>query len=98
MTVDVHSRDDGVEISVADTGIGIRAEALPIIFERFRQVDSSTTRSYGGVGLGLYIVQRSLEMLGGTITVESAVGRGSTFRVWLPTRVSNPAHTEHAEV
>ena len=95
VTVDARPRDGGVEISVADTGIGIPADALSIIFERFRQVDSSSTRSYGGVGLGLYIVQRSLEMLGGTIAVESEVGLGSIFRVWLPTRLSNPIQTAH---
>ena len=92
VSVDVRPRDDGVEFCVADTGIGIPADALSIIFERFRQVDSSTTRSYGGVGLGLYIVQRLLEMLGGTIAVESEVGRGSIFRVWLPARLATPAH------
>ncbi len=97
VTVDARLRDDGVEISVADTGIGIPADALPIIFERFRQVDSSTTRSYGGVGLGLYIVQRSVEMLAGAITVESEIGVGSTFRVWLPRHLAAPirAHAAH---
>src|SRR5262249_59902043 len=75
----------GVAIRVSDTGIGIPAEAHTFIFESFRQVDSSPTRPYSGSGLGLYIVKRFLELLGGTIGVESEVGRGSTFRVWLPT-------------
>jgi signal transduction histidine kinase len=88
VTVGARPRDGGVEISVADTGIGIAADALPIIFERFRQVDSSTTRRFGGVGLGLYIVRRSLDLLGGTIAVQTEVGRGSRFSVWLPAQPS----------
>jgi signal transduction histidine kinase len=73
-----------VEVRVADTGIGIAKEALPLIFERFRQVDSSETRAYGGVGLGLYIVKMFTEILGGRIMVESEVGKGSIFTLSLP--------------
>jgi signal transduction histidine kinase len=84
ISVDARSRDGGVEIAVADTGVGISPDVLPDIFELCRQGDSSTTRRYGGVGLGLYIVRRFLELLRGTVEVESEVGHGSTFRVWVP--------------
>ena len=82
ITVAAHSHNGGVEISVTDTGIGIPPEALALIFEPFHQVDNSGQQ--GGTGLGLYIVKRLLELLGGTVRVESEVGRGSTFRVWVP--------------
>ncbi|HEV8715028.1 MAG TPA: ATP-binding protein [Candidatus Binatia bacterium] len=84
VTVNAYARAGGIEISIADTGIGIAPEVLPGIFEMFRQGDNSVAQRYGGVGLGLYIVRRLLELLQGTVTVESEVGRGSTFRVWVP--------------
>lgn len=73
-----------IELSVADTGIGIARDVLPIIFEPFRQGEPASTRRFGGVGLGLYVARRALEMIGGSVTVESEPGRGSTFRVRLP--------------
>src|SRR3989337_3865188 len=68
-----------MEFKIADTGIGISKEQLPAIFDRFHQVDSSGTREYGGMGLGLYIVKKYTELLGATIHVESRLGQGSTF-------------------
>lgn len=73
-----------IEFRVQDSGVGIPAEECEKIFERFHQVDSSETRSFEGVGLGLYIVKSFTEMLGGRVSVASEVGRGSTFTVCLP--------------
>jgi signal transduction histidine kinase/CheY-like chemotaxis protein len=84
VSVSAHLRGDSVEIAIADTGIGISPEVLPIIFEPFRQGESSLTRRFGGVGLGLHIVQRLLALIGGTISVESTPLQGATFRVRLP--------------
>jgi PAS domain S-box-containing protein len=88
VVVRLRARDGGVEITVADTGIGIAREMLPVIFEPFRQGEPVMTRQHGGVGLGLYIVRRVLDMLGGTIDAESTLGQGSTFRVWVPSRLA----------
>ncbi len=76
--------DGWLDISVADTGIGIPADAMPHLFERFYQVDHSATRKAGGTGLGLYITKQIVESLGGEVHVESALGKGSRFSVRLP--------------
>jgi len=84
--VQIGCRVDGAQclLSVSDTGIGIATEHLPTVFEPFRQVDSSDRRRYGGVGLGLHIVQRLCRQLGAELTVSSELGRGSTFTLRLP--------------
>lgn len=84
ITVDAHNHCGGVEIDVSDTGIGIPSAELPIIFEPFRQLEIAPKHRPGGTGLGLHIVKRLLELLGGKIAVESEVGRGSTFHVQVP--------------
>ncbi len=80
------ARQDGenLRISVSDTGIGISAEALPRIFKEFQQADNTTTRQYGGTGLGLSISRNLARLLGGDITVDSELGKGSTFTLVIP--------------
>lgn len=84
VTVSAGVRDNGVEVVISDTGIGMTPASQRVIFEPFRQVDSSDTRRYRGAGLGLHIVDRLLKALSGSISVTSSLGEGSTFRVWLP--------------
>jgi signal transduction histidine kinase len=102
-----HDQENGrdwITISVADTGIGMTTEQIGKLFQEFSQASSSTASKYGGTGLGLVISRRFCQMMSGDITVESEVGRGSTFTVRLPRIVgapkeaaaANPAHTGEA--
>jgi PAS domain S-box-containing protein len=89
-----------VEIVVSDTGVGIRPDFLPFVFERFRQAEVGTTRKTGGLGLGLAIVRHLVEMHGGTVHAASGgEGAGATFRVNLPLMIVHPErldlHREH---
>ena len=78
-------RDDGLlKLTVSDTGIGMKQEALQYIFDEFRQADMSSTRKYGGTGLGLAIVKKFIILIGGDIVVESEIGQGSKFTITLP--------------
>jgi len=78
------SQTESVEFAVADTGLGITTEALPAIFDKFHKVSRSEINLMGGMGLGLYIVKTLTERLGGKVEVESALGKGSIFKVRLP--------------
>jgi signal transduction histidine kinase/CheY-like chemotaxis protein len=82
-------REDGdwICLSVSDTGIGIREDKLGAVFEEFSQADDSTTRDYGGTGLGLPISRRFCQMMGGDITVVSELGKGTTFTIELPAQI-----------
>ena len=86
--VNVRGDGDRVLINVTDTGIGISAEDLGHIFQKFYRVDNSDTRTIGGTGLGLYLVKQRAEAMGGKVWAESAFGEGSTFYVSLP-RITN---------
>jgi signal transduction histidine kinase/CheY-like chemotaxis protein len=82
--VALRADDDGVVLTVADSGVGIVAEELPQLFQRFHRVPGATARTREGTGIGLALVHELAALHGGTVSVESAPGTGSTFRVWVP--------------
>jgi adenylate cyclase len=86
LTVSHNKANEQIQFKVTDTGIGMKPEQLGKLFQEFSQADSSTTRKYGGTGLGLAITDRLCKMMGGSITVESELGKGTTFSVTLPAR------------
>ena len=92
--IEVAPSDGHTEISVADTGAGIKPEFISHVFERFRQADASTTRRHGGLGLGLAIVKHLIEQHGGTVSVDSeGEDKGARFTIRLPTAAVQPAQT-----
>jgi len=93
--------EDGIKrirLTVSDTGIGMTGEQMSKLFQSFTQADSSTTRNFGGTGLGLTITRHFCTMLGGTIDVASKPGQGSTFTMVLPDRAAKPATQQPAEL
>jgi len=88
--VEITGNPESITVAVADSGVGISPEFAPFVFDRFRQADQTTTRSYGGLGLGLSIVKHLTELHGGTVTVSSAGhGHGARFEIRLPAAEAN---------
>lgn len=105
ITVSVSPAGDHCFIKVQDTGVGIRHDQIPHLFERFRQADGSANRSYEGSGLGLALVRELVELHQGTVSVDSTVGKGTSFTVWLQAGSTHlpadqvieiPAESEHS--
>lgn len=97
VTLRVQPDNGGVRLSVIDTGIGIAPERIGHIFDAFAQADASTTRRFGGTGLGTTIARQLTELMGGRIWVESELGRGSAFHVWLPLPEGQPVRDDQID-
>ena len=97
--VRVEARDENCTLTVSDTGVGISARNLPFVFDRFWQADNSSKRKYQGVGIGLSLVKELTEVQGGTVSVQSEEGKGTTFTIDLPMRrgeaLTAPSLVEH---
>jgi len=89
ISVSLEPAGDHCLLKVIDTGIGIRPDQIPYLFERFRQAEGSASRSYEGSGLGLALVKELVELHGGQISVDSTYGEGSTFTIWVQTGVAH---------
>lgn len=94
VTTDPSRGENVIRYDVQDTGIGIAEEARNRLFERFSQADSSISRTHGGTGLGLAICRELVTLMGGGISVESELGKGTTFTFWIPFEVPNTLPTE----
>lgn len=92
LAVSINAKDgrDWLDIAVEDSGIGMSGEQMKQVFQPFTQADASTTRKYGGTGLGLAISKSYCEMMGGTISVASEEGKGSTFTIHIPANIETP--------
>jgi signal transduction histidine kinase len=98
VVVDARIVDDSLTIRVSDEGTGISPGDLPRIFDRFTQLDQSSTRAHGGVGLGLHLVRELTRRFGGEVAVDSVVDRGTTFTVTIPVPASVPQDPHHSEM
>ncbi|HLO49318.1 MAG TPA: MASE1 domain-containing protein [Kamptonema sp.] len=99
LTVNNQQPTEWIVFSVNDTGIGMNPEQLERVFDPFTQADSSTTKKYGGTGLGLTITHKLCQMMGGDITVKSELNQGSTFTIWLPAIIAQTStFTDESEV
>ncbi len=95
-TIKITAKKEGdmAGFSVSDTGIGIKEEDMGKLFQKFVQIDSGSSRKYGGSGLGLSITKKLIEMHGGKITVDSLEGKGSRFVLILPLTLADPTAEE----